>query len=136
MNNNIPNNDNSKNNVTPYRASSNLNTAISNPTINIYDPMNINIQNSITPPINDTNGVPESKASSISPPINNTDKIKQEPHINNQRKEYTTINNKKSLQKKLFVNIGSEFKIALLIVVILLVFIFILPTINGLLKAH
>lgn len=136
MNNNIQNNNNPNDNLTPYRASSNLNTAISNPTVNINDPMNVNIQNSTMPPRNSapySNPMPE--ANYAMPSQNAPRQEAVVPPVNNQVKEYTSLDNKRPKKKKLSINIGSEFKIALLIVVILLVFIFILPMITDLFKA-
>lgn len=156
-------------NITPYRASGNLNTAISNPKVNINDTMNVNIQSMATNevPLNGSNvgstsinnsaissipNIPNQNLPSNMPSANNINN-NTSVNINTQSGNYNSSNNintvgnsnvkrtyvtndNKPRKKKISLNIGSEFKIALLIVVILLVFIFILPMITDLFKAH
>ena len=143
--------------VRPYKATSNLNTAIGNPSVNINDTMNVNIQNMVTNTVvpsniqnNQNNNLNISNNSGQSPqnqnsietvistPQNNipNNNISNNHHqqANNQQTNYvtrtyvTTDNNAK--KKKLGLNFGSEFKIVLLIMVILLVFVFILPILS------
>ena len=42
------NQDYNNGNITPYKASGNLNTVIANPSVNINDTMNVNIKNMAT----------------------------------------------------------------------------------------
>lgn len=154
------NNNSNNNNVQRYQASStNLNTVISNPTVNINDTMNMNIQNmssnqginntangnvnsminpSVTAPNIPVNSGPEPTNKYINTNIN-TNTISQNnintsnmsnvaPSIN---RTYVT-NEVKPKKKTASIKMGSEFKTALLIVVILLIFILFLPIISDL----
>ena len=154
------NNNSNNNNVQRYQASStNLNTVISNPTVNINDTMNMNIQNmssnqginntangnvnsminpSVTAPNIPVNSGPEPTNKYINTNIN-TNTISQNnintsnmsnvaPSIN---RTYVT-NEVKPKKKNTSIKMGSEFKTALLIVVILLIFILFLPIISDL----
>lgn len=150
MNDNFSDNNRDNIPVTPYRAAGNLNTVISNPSANINDTMNINIQNVSTP----NNSQVVQQAPVGNPPINNqymTNANNQNIQNINQSINPTTINNssQNNIQSKKYVSldnkpkkktvsikIGSEFKIVLLIVVILLVFIFLFPTITDLFTRH
>ena len=144
-------NENGNINSGPYKATTNMNTIIGNPNANINNTMNINIQSMAT---NDVNNIPMSnndgmerelndasltnkveysdmtKENKTVLPNNNTfdSRVSNTPNVN---KTYVSIDNKPK-KKKLTINLGSEFKVALLIVVILLVFIFILPLITDL----
>lgn len=159
-------NNSNNNNVQRYQASStNLNTVISNPTVNINDTMNMNIQNmssnqginntansnvnsminpSVTAPNIPVNSGPEPTNKYINTNINtntnvNNNTISQNnintsnmsnvaPSIN---RTYVT-NEVKPKKKNASIKMGSEFKTALLIVVILLIFILFLPIISDL----
>ncbi len=147
-------------NIKPYKATGNLNTAIGNPSVNINDTMNINIQNMSTNTVNTTssqnnqnsmplsslqmpmnNGIPVNNSVSlnnnistnnIATNITNTP-VSSQP-VNNQnnsfvKKTYVTTDNKPK-KKNISLHFGSEFKIVLLIMVILLVFVFLLPVIS------
>ena len=129
-----------------YRASQgNLNTVISNPSVNINDTMNMNIQNmSSNQGINNTaNGNVNSMINpSVTAPnipvnsgpeptnkyINTSNMSNVAPSIN---RTYVT-NEVKPKKKTASIKMGSEFKTALLIVVILLIFILFLPIISDL----
>jgi len=147
------NNENEKidNNIAPYRATQNLNTAIANPTVNINDTMGVNIQNVSTnrpkesPPAEEThlpnnninvNTIPNMNANQnvlVQNSSNNINNNVQRENTQNVTRTYVTADNKPK-KKKLTLNLGSEFKIALLIIVILLVFIFLLPLITNLIN--
>ena len=152
-------NNSNNNNVQRYQASStNLNTVISNPTVNINDTMNMNIQNmssdqginntangnvnsminpSVTAPNIPVNSGPELTNKYINTNINNNNTVNTintsnmsnvAPSIN---RTYVT-NEVKPKKKTASIKMGSEFKTALLIVVILLIFILFLPIISDL----
>lgn len=142
MNNNDP-----SNNVGSYRAASgNLNTVISNPSVNINDTMNMNIQNMNS---NNTNQVNLNTISNnnvsnmVNNNTNNNSNIQNtNSNINNNNNYVATSSNvnrtyvsseNKPKKKTVSIKMGPEFKIAFLIVVILLVFIFLLPMISDLL---
>ena len=163
-------NNSNNNNVQRYQASStNLNTVISNPTVNINDTMNMNIQNmssnqginntangnvnsminpSVTAPNIPVNSGPEPTNKYINTNINNNNTVNSNININNNNvntintsnmsnvapsinRTYVT-NEVKPKKKTASVKMGSEFKTALLIVVILLIFILFLPIISDL----
>lgn len=152
-------NNSNNNNVQRYQASStNLNTVISNPTVNINDTMNMNIQNmssnqginntangnvnsminpSVTAPNIPVNSGSEPTNKYINTNINNNNNVNTintsnmsnvAPSIN---RTYVT-NEVKPKKKNTSIKMGSEFKTALLIVVILLIFILFLPIISDL----
>ena len=161
-------NNSNNNNVQRYQASStNLNTVISNPTVNINDTMNMNIQNmssnqginntangnvnsminpSVTAPNIPVNSGPEPTNKYINTNINNNT-VNSNININNNvntintsnmsnvapsiNRTYVT-NEVKPKKKTASIKMGSEFKTALLIVVILLIFILFLPIISDL----
>lgn len=128
-------------NVTPYKATGNLNTAISNPTVHINDAMNMNIKSVNTvqnnnagvstpdniPVTNNYNTMNLNNASNMPNVNNNVIAETNNQNVNNinVKKTYVTTDNK-SKKKKLNLNLTKEFKIALLIIVILFVFVFIL----------
>mgnify|MGYP004528723987 CR=1 FL=1 len=163
-------NNSNNNNVQRYQASStNLNTVISNPTVNINDTMNMNIQNmssnqginntangnvnsminpSVTAPNIPVNSGPEPTNKYINTNINNNNTVNSNININNNNvntintsnmsnvapsinRTYVT-NEVKPKKKTASIKMGSEFKTALLIVVILLIFILFLPIISDL----
>ena len=161
-------NNSNNNNVQKYQASStNLNTVISNPTVNINDTMNMNIQNmssnqginntangnvnsminpSVTAPNIPVNSGPEPTNKYINTNINNNNTVNSNINNNNVNtintsnmsnvapsinRTYVT-NEVKPKKKTTSIKMGSEFKTALLIVVILLIFILFLPIISDL----
>ncbi len=141
------------NNVTPYRASGNLNTSIGIPQMNVNDPMNMNIQ-SVNTNLAQNNNVNNTFNSQNNMDIQNNSINGSVPYSNiNQNNTNTNTNTNTSLnnevvnndspvkrtfvsnntkKKKASINLGPEFKIALLIIVVLLVFIFLLPVITSL----
>lgn len=152
------NNNYDSGNVRPYKASGNLNTAIGNPSVNINDTMNMNIKsmntssvtssnnqnyNGIMPNQNNVNystsGIIDtqttSNAQSIYPNQTNQNNyaasVENKPNnqSNYANRTYVTPDNK-SKKKAIKLDLGPEFKIALLIMVVLLVFIFLLPMIH------
>ena len=164
-------NNSNNNNVQRYQASStNLNTVISNPTVNINDTMNMNIQNmssnqginntangNVNSMINPTVTAPNIPVNSGSEPtnkyintnINNNNNNTVNSNINNNNNVNTintsnmsnvapsinrtyVTNEVKPKKKNTSIKMGSEFKTALLIVVILLIFILFLPIISDL----
>ena len=150
MNDNTYNSNNSNDNVGPYKATGNLNTVISNPSANINNTMEVNIQNA-KPNLQDS--ALDSGEINQSPAIdliqnqnNNVQNINQSTleNINSIQyndnftdksstvtKTYVTSDNKPK-KKTISLNIGPEFKIAILIIVILLLFIFLLPMLPNL----
>lgn len=132
-------------NIAPYRATQNLNTRIANPTANINDTMGVNIQSVSTEvtkpkppevvrevPFNNANININTNQNTILQ--NNQGNIQNNTEINNTpniTRTYVSSDNRPK-KKKLTLNLGSEFKVALLIIVILLVFIFVLPLITDL----
>ena len=152
MNNNEYNN----NNVMPYKASGNLNTAINNPSVNINNTMDVNIKNMTTNnreynisnvnvnsnPVNnniDSVSVSSDQVNTNVATNNNIVNNSTNNQINNKNnssnnksfvsRTYVTTDNRPKKKNKQ-INLGSEFKIALLIIVILLVFVFLLPVIS------
>lgn len=106
--------------VTPYRASGNLNTYIGIPKINVNDPMNVNIQN-----VNTNSNMNTIPLDDISNNIENTN----DNGIIDEKTKVSKNNNKK---KRVAIKLGPKFKIIFLIAFILLVFIFLLPIIVSL----
>jgi len=144
------NNDYNSTNVRPYKATGNLNTAIGNPSININDAMNVNIQNASTntqelnidqnynnaPQINNQElSVPENNI--VNNTINNVNTNTNQTTQNNSyvKKTYVSADNKPK-KKKISLNMGPEFKIGLLIIVILLAFVFLLPLLSKLIMGY
>lgn len=146
-------------NVTPYKASGNLNTAIENPSVNINDTMNVNIQSMVTNRSvmtnngnsNVQNQVPISNNQDINNGVISTNNIGRSNNllnnneisgqqVNNQsgsfvNKTYVTVDNKPK-KKNVSLKLGSEFKVVLLIVIILMIFIFLLPIITDLFNGY
>lgn len=145
MNDNFSNENRDNTPVTPYRAMGNLNTVISNPSANINDTMNINIQNVSTPTNQDmsshkqevNSNIYNTKSSNPNINKNDTNKFTNNDVVQNNaiNKKYVSLDNKPK-KKTISIKIGSEFKIVLLIVVILLVFIFLFPLISDLFTKH
>lgn len=153
----------------PYKATTNLNTAIGNPSVNINDTMNVNIKTMSTPSnyqnlvqnsgVTPNNTVATPNIQSIEtqnpgyqaptkgiPNLNTNQNINnytQNNNIPNQnvqdsntiKKTYVNMDNKPK-KKNVTFNVGPEFKIAILIIVILLVFVFLLPIINELIFGY
>lgn len=129
--------DNKDEEVTPYRATGNLNTSIGIPMMNVNDPMNMNIEsintNSI-PQINNQN-IEQNNIQSDNKQIENND-VSKTPNINKDNNKVepvikkTYISNSDKKKKKVTISLGSEFKIAFLIIVILLAFVLLLPVIS------
>ena len=156
------NNQYNTDNVRPYKASGNLNTVIGNPSININDTMNVNIQNMATNHISVNNDISaeidnnilnnsnQQKTIVTNMTINdnnidtkvlsnsmNNDAIQRANNQDSQyvNKTYVTTNNKPK-KKNIQLNLGSEFKIAFLIMVILMIFIFLLPKISEFFRGY
>lgn len=136
-------NDENKEYVAPYRAAENLNTSIGNPTMDVNDPMNMNITSVATNPVSNTNNdvnnnsvgvnqqpldVQNNQVSPSDVQIPTTNTIDN----NNNNVKRVFVSNNNTPKKKITINIGTEFKIAFLIIVILLAFILILPMISSL----
>lgn len=141
MNNNEYNSNNNVSSSGPYKASGNLNTVISNPSANINDTMGVNIQNassSIQNTNQNINAMPSNQVvnQNINPQALNQMNTSSRQNVNvnspetakttSVTKTYVTSDNKPK-KRTISLNIGPEFKIAILIIVILLIFIFLLP---------
>lgn len=134
---NNTNNDNNSNGVGPYRATSNMNTYIDTPNANFNDMMNVNIQSGTTNSSNHGNNVINSNNNiQASPTIDSSNAVNSNyNNSENVTKTYIGSNNKPK-KKTMTLNLGPEFKIAFLIVVILLVFVFLLPYISELIRGY
>jgi len=166
------NNDYNRGNVRPYKATANLNTAIANPSINVNDTMDVNIQNykENNPNINNVqsynnseinnshlyesnvkinetaNNIPTNQLNTNT--VFNTNNVNtiQNSNARNEavtntsndfvKKTYVTKDNKPKKKKTVSLNMGPEFKIGLLIIVILLAFVFVLPILNDLIMGY
>jgi len=118
---NVNNNMNIDNNTSPspYRAMGNMNTVISNPSVNINSTMDVNIASAGTPVQNTSSEVVDN---------NNTPAVETNAYIPKEESvKKTQVVNDKLKKRTISLNLGKEFKIALLIIVILLIFIFLLP---------
>lgn len=156
------NNNSSNGGIRPYKASGNLNTVIGNPSVNINDTMNVNIQSMSTnnfnntnnnfqnmqddvntsfvqninqkivnnTPVNDTNNNNNTEVNNISNNVSTT-----KPNNSYVTKTYVGLNSKPP-KKNNNLKIGPELKIALLIIVILMVFIFLLPKISEIFRGY
>ena len=123
------NNNQEEINVSPYKATGNLNRTISNPSASINDAMNVNIQNVTT---NNTQVVEPVPINTPPQQQSNTIPVTPRAQTNNINNKVYVNNENKPKKKKLTLSIGPEFKIALLIIVILLAFVlFILPLISN-----
>lgn len=134
---NNTNNGNNSNGVGPYRATSNMNTYIDTPNANFNGMMNVNIQNTTTNSSNHGNNVINSNNNiQASPTIDSSNAVNSNyNNSENVTKTYIGSNNKPK-KKTMTLNLGPEFKIAFLIVVILLVFVFLLPYISELIRGY
>lgn len=134
---NNTNSDNNSNGVGPYRATSNMNTYIDTPNANFNGMMNVNIQNTTTNSSNHGNNVINSNNNiQASPTIDSSNAVNSNyNNSENVTKTYIGSNNKPK-KKTMTLNLGPEFKIAFLIVVILLVFVFLLPYISELIRGY
>lgn len=134
---NNTNNDNNSNGVGPYRATSNMNTYIDTPNANFNGMMNVNIQNTTTNSSNHGNNVINSNNNiQASSTIDSSNAVNSNyNNSENVTKTYIGSNNKPK-KKTMTLNLGPEFKIAFLIVVILLIFVFLLPYISDLIKGY
>ena len=134
---NNTNNDNNSNGVGPYRATSNMNTYIDTPNANFNGMMNVNIQSGTTNSSNHGNNVINSNNNiQASPTIDSSNAVNSNyNNSENVTKTYIGSNNKPK-KKTMTLNLGPEFKIAFLIVVILLVFVFLLPYISELIRGY
>lgn len=130
-------NDNNSNGVGPYKATSNMNTYIDTPNANFNGMMNVNIQNTTTNSSNHGNNVINSNNNiQASPTIDSSNAVNSNyNNSENVTKTYIGSNNKPK-KKTMTLNLGPEFKIAFLIVVILLVFVFLLPYISELIRGY
>ena len=120
-NNNLNNNNNNVDNTQTYKAMGNLNTAISNPSANINNTMSVNIASSgeaVTPKEN----IPAENKKVVAP----TTEENVTP-TNNTEVNRTFVTDNKPKKRTISLNLGKEFKIALFIIVVLLIFIFLLP---------
>ena len=152
-------NNNNYNNMTPYRASGNLNVSIGIPTMNVNDAMNTNIQNVNTNyslnNVNNLQGNYNTQNVNLSQgnnailnsnltQSNNTvssgymgqnsvnqgvSNLEYNSEVNNDSAVKRTFVSNSNKKKKPSFNLGPEFKIALLIIVVLLAFVFLLPLI-------
>lgn len=152
-------NDNNSNGVGPYRATSNMNTYIDTPNANFNGMMNVNIQNTTTNSSNHGNNVINSNNNiQASPTIDSSNAVNSNYNnhviddnlssgstmINNSNNHNNSENvtktyigsNNKPKKKTMTLNLGPEFKIAFLIVVILLIFVFLLPYISDLIRGY
>ena len=152
------NNDAENSAPVPYKASKNLNTSIGNPSVDINNTMNINIQNvstsekkpqEVSNSVEVQNNVVEnnkeknasessqknntiSKTSNpytlnVSPKENSNEKnIKNEEHVYVPKEE----NNSEEEAKPKGIKLGSEFRMALLIIIFLLAVLFLLPVVS------
>lgn len=134
---NNTNNGNNSNGVGPYRATSNMNTYIDTPNANFNGMMNVNIQSGTTNSSNHGNNVINSNNNiQASPTIDSSNAVNSNyNNSENVTKTYIGSNNKPK-KKTMTLNLGPEFKIAFLIVVILLVFVFLLPYISELIRGY
>lgn len=163
------NNNYNNGNVSPYKASGNLNTIIGNPAVNINSAMDVNIQNVATNKVNVNNsndlstasknmrssgvnllGVQNNSSVVTNTPINNTninhnsdtkvtniDNTSNNAYSNNNYVTKTYVEkNDKPKKKNIQLKLGAEFKMALLIVVILMIFIFLLPKISEIFRGY
>lgn len=144
------NNSNSNSgNVNTYKATNNMNTFIDNPNANFNDMMNVNIQNASVNSTNSANNINSSNNNTTGVNVNNNmaginvnNAISGNMSVSNDfssqnivTRTYVSSDNKPK-KKTVSLNLGTEFKIALLIVVILLVFIFLLPYIGDMFKGY
>ena len=147
--------DKGMNATTPYRASGNLNTSIGNPSMDVNNAMQINIQsvntaannktnvsvntnNTSKPVTNANNSVPKSATNKEQ--VNKQSKtVVPNNYVNSSnadkegiKKAYVPNQNQNhTSQKNGKVKMGAEFRFAFLIVVLLLAFVLLLPMITS-----
>lgn len=140
---NNTNNDNNSNGVGPYRATSNMNTYIDTPNANFNGMMNVNIQNTTTNNNQNVADISTNTTSTSNASVNVTSSntyTSSDANVSSNNSDgvvrtYVSSDNKPK-KKTVTFNLGTEFKIAFLIVVILLVFIFLLPYISELIRGY
>lgn len=140
---NNTNSDNNSNGVGPYRATSNMNTYIDTPNANFNGMMNVNIQNTTTNNNKNAADISTNTTSTSNASVNVTTSntyTSSDANVSSNNSDgvvrtYIGSNNKPK-KKTMALNLGPEFKIAFLIVVILLVFVFLLPYISELIRGY
>lgn len=140
---NNTNNDNNSNGVGPYRATSNMNTYIDTPNANFNGMMNVNIQNTTTNNNQNVADISTNTTSTSNASVNVTTSntyTSSDANVSSNNSDgvvrtYVSSDNKPK-KKTVTFNLGTEFKIAFLIVVILLVFVFLLPYISELIRGY
>jgi hypothetical protein len=140
---NNTNNDNNSNGVGPYRATSNMNTYIDTPNANFNGMMNVNIQNTTTNNNQNVADISTNTTSTSNASVNVTTSntyTSSDANVSSNNSDgvvrtYVSSDNKPK-KKTVTLNLGPEFKIAFLIVVILLVFVFLLPYISELIRGY
>ena len=144
MNNNeIPSNNDLNSGVTPYRATGNMNTMINNPSINVNDPMNVNIQNntnlnqSVNQNLQATQAtIPQTQVPNSIPTnmTNINQNTQQSPQNQTQAYQTSYAQSTPMMQptkkkKTIKLSFSPETKIAFIIALILLIFILFMPSI-------
>lgn len=140
---NNTNNDNNSNGVGPYRATSNMNTYIDTPNANFNGMMNVNIQNTTTNNNQNVADISTNTTSTSNASVNVTTSntyTSSDANVSSNNSDgvvrtYVSSDNKPK-KKTVTFNLGTEFKIAFLIVVILLVFVFLLPYISEFIRGY
>lgn len=140
---NNTNNDNNSNGVGPYRATSNMNTYIDTPNANFNGMMNVNIQSGTTNNNQNVADISTNTTSTSNASVNVTTSntyTSSDANVSSNNSDgvvrtYVSSDNKPK-KKTVTLNLGPEFKIAFLIVVILLVFIFLLPYISDFIRGY
>ncbi len=140
---NNTNNDNNSNGVGPYRATSNMNTYIDTPNANFNGMMNVNIQNTTTNNNQNVTDISTNTTSTSNASVNVTTSntyTSSDANVSSNNsagvvRTYVSSDNKPK-KKTVTLNLGPEFKIAFLIVVILLIFVFLLPYISDLIRGY
>ena len=136
-------NDNNSNGVGPYRATSNMNTYIDTPNANFNGMMNVNIQNTTTNNNQNVADISTSTTGTSNASVNVTTSntyTSSDANVSSNNSDgvvrtYVSSDNKPK-KKTVTLNLGTEFKIAFLIVVILLVCVFLLPYISELIRGY
>ena len=136
-------NDNNSNGVGPYRATSNMNTYIDTPNANFNGMMNVNIQSGTTNNNQNVADISTNTTSTSNASVNVTTSntyTSSDANVSSNNSDgvvrtYVSSDNKPK-KKTVTLNLGPEFKIAFLIVVILLVFIFLLPYISDFIRGY
>ena len=132
---------NNNQDVGPYKATGNLNTIISNPSANINNAMNVNIQNIPAEIQAQPLPVEQPAQAPIEPLQNNisNEQLQNQNVAQEQNTESTVTktyisNENKPKKKTVTISMGPEFKMALLIIVLLLIFILFLPLVPNLFR--